>query len=330
MMPKKKFGFVDYTKEGKGLRKEDYVEEKPFTLSTFFKTFGRNFWNFTSLNFMYLLLNFPLFFGLYALSGNLNFDSPIPANEYYPQFFGMMKIKPNPVLQLHFARLGEQAEISVFTNATYIFFAITLLFIFTFGISNCGMTHLLRGYTRKDPVFPLTDFIDCIKTNWKQALPMGIIDIILSAVCVFVFNFWKNYPVSSFVNDIAFYLSLFALVVYFFMRFYMYTLLITFDLSIFKILKNSFIFALIGVKRNFVALLGIALVIFLNICAFFIFMPIGIILPFIITISLCSFIAVYCTYPVIKKIMIDPYYADAINDGDYNCDDDEPIFKDRG
>ena len=56
-------------------------------------------------------------------------------------------------------------------------------------------------------------------------------------------------------------------------------------------------------------------------------MPLGVILPFIITISLCSFIAVYCTYPNIKRIMIDPYYPEHENgDGE----DEEPIFIDRG
>ena len=58
---KKKFKLFDFTKEGKGVRKEDYVEDTPFTLPTFFKTFFRNFWSFSCLNFLYLLINFPLF-----------------------------------------------------------------------------------------------------------------------------------------------------------------------------------------------------------------------------------------------------------------------------
>ena len=52
-------------------------------------------------------------------------------------------------------------------------------------------------------------------------------------------------------------------------------------------------------------------------------------LSFIITVSLSSFIAVYCTYPVIKKVMIDPYYAESVSD-ENTSDDDEPIFTDRG
>ena len=103
--------------------------------------------------------------------------------------------------------------------------------------------------------------------------------------------------------------------------------MITFDLSIYKILKNSFIFALLGFKRNFVALLGILLTVFINFYIFALFMPLGVILPFVITISLCSFIAIYCTYPNVKKFMIDPYYSEKESD---SGDEEDPIFVDRG
>jgi hypothetical protein len=37
-------------------------------------------------------------------------------------------------------------------------------------------------------------------------------------------------------------------------------------------------------------------------------MPIGIILPFIITIGLLQFTSTYAAWPNIHKVMIDPYY----------------------
>lgn len=326
-MKKKRFNFFDFTKEGKGIKKETYVEEKPFAFSTFFKILGRNFWGLTCLNFLYLLINFPIFFGIFALSGNLNFNSMAPSNLFYPQLFGMMNIKPSPILQFHYGRLYGQTELSLPTTATLVFFGITFLAVFTFGIANCGMANILRGYTRKDPVFLASDFFETIRSNWKQALPLGIIDALFIYITIFVFNFWRTYD-TGFANDIMFYLSIFVLFVYFFMRFYMYVLLITFDLTIPKILKNSFIFALLGIKRNFIALLGIIAVLLINFYIFVLFMPLGVILPFIITISLCSFIAVYCTYPNIKRIMIDPYYAEKVSDKDN--DDEDPIFEDRG
>ena len=111
------------------------------------------------------------------------------------------------------------------------------------------------------------------------------------------------------------------------MRFYAYTIMITFDLSIRKILKNSFIFAFVGFKRNIVALLGIFVVAAINYMLVGVLLPAAIMLPVIITISLCSFIAIYASYPVIKKYMIDPYYPEQTNQV---SELDETIFEDRG
>ena len=57
------------------------------------------------------------------------------------------------------------------------------------------------------------------------------------------------------------------------------------------------------------------------------YLPVGIIMPIILTFGLFMFIAGYASYPVIKKYMITPFYEDE-NCSDYS--DDEPVFEDRG
>ena len=37
-----------------------------------------------------------------------------------------------------------------------------------------------------------------------------------------------------------------------------------------------------------------------------IFMPVGLLLPFVITIAICDFASVYAAYPVVIKYMMDP------------------------
>ena len=106
----------------------------------------------------------------------------------------------------------------------------------------------------------------------------------------------------------------------------MYIILITFDLSIKKILKNSFIFSIIGFKRNIVGFLGILGIVCTNYYIFLVFMPLGTLLPFMITLATCGFVSAYCAYPNIKKIMIDPYEKKNPKP-QY---DSEPIFIDRG
>ena len=83
--------------------------------------------------------------------------------------------------------------------------------------------------------------------------------------------------------------------------------MVTFDLPIKKLLKNALIFAVVGFKRNICAFIGIALVIIINFMIAVLYVPIGIVLPLIFTISLCSFMAAYAAWPKIKEIMINPY-----------------------
>ena len=54
------------------------------------------------------------------------------------------------------------------------------------------------------------------------------------------------------------YFAIFAIAfIYFFMRFYIYLLQITFNLNIRKIFKNALIFSVLGFKRNIMGALGI-------------------------------------------------------------------------
>ncbi len=213
------------------------------------------------------------------------------------------------------------------TITTHVLLCIGLITIITYGLSNAGMAYVVRAYNRAEPVFMFSDFFGAVKRNVRQAIVIGVLDIVFTALLVCDVIFWSAQ--SGFVNGLFFYFSLFLFVLYFIMRFYIYTLMITFKLSVFKIFKNAFIFAFLGVKRNIVGLLGIAVVIALNIILFGLFPPVGIALPFIISTSLCYFIGGYTSYPVIKQYMIDPYYNDDTED---KTDDDgeEPVFVDRG
>ena len=158
---------------------------------------------------------------------------------------------------------------------------------------------------------------------------MGIIDagasvLIVYDITFFYFNITYN-TVSSGVMNFMFYASLFMAILWFWMRFYIYILMVTFDLSIFKILKNSLIFSIIGFKRNIMATLGITAMVVLTYAIMLIALPIGIIIPFVFLFADCSFMACYAAFPKIKEIMIDPYYKDETPEPK-----EEPIFHDLG
>ena len=291
----------------------------------FFVSLGRKFWNLSNLNLLLVACNFPVLFYLFTLTGYLDNHVQAVANPLFPAVFGMSQISSGGGMSVLLSHVSQFVDMLVPSTATHVFRYIALLSIFTFGLSNAGAAYVIRGYNRAEPVFLITDFFGAVKRNIKQALVIGVIDIAFSALLVWDVLFWSAQ--GGYVNGLFFYFSIFLVLLYFIMRFYIYTLMITFKLSVYKIFKNAFIFAFLGIKRNIVGAIGIALTVFINLYLFMLFPPVGIALPAIITVSVCWFISGYTSYPVIKKYMIDPYYTD---DEPEEFDEEEQVFTDRG
>ena len=321
---------------GKGITKEEAA--KPKTIGRFFRYFSTNFNMMFALNVFMFLGNFPILFGLYAMTGNLNVHTTAATSSLFGPIYGAVTAGglKDPVSAALMGVHGVQTEVTVPTTATYVFYALTLLVIFTFGIVNACVAYVMRNIVKGETTTFISDIRYCIKRNWKQALLLGIIDIIMIAVIAYdvLFFFSGAGGVASFL----FGAMLVVAMLYVMMRSYMYILLVTFDLSIYKILKNSFIFSLLGFKRNIVAFLGGAAVWFIDYIILTFIFPVGLVLPVIFLVSLTTFMGIYAAYPKIKEIMIDPYYvSDDVGAKERNPDGEdeeeelpEPIFKDRG
>ncbi|MBE6583180.1 MAG: DUF624 domain-containing protein [Ruminococcaceae bacterium] len=322
---------------GKGITKEEAA--KPKTIGRFFRYFSTNFNMMFALNIFVFLGNFPILFGLFALTGNLNINTTAPSSSLFAPIYGAITAGEvnNPVSAALMGVHGVQTQVSMMTPLTKVFFALTLLVVFTFGIVNACIAYVMRNIVKGDSTTLISDIKYCVKRNWKQALLLGIIDIVMIAVIAYdvMFFFLSG---SGIVASFLFGMMLIVAMLYVMMRNYMYILLVTFDLPIRKILKNSFIFALLGFKRNIVAFLGGLAVWVLDYLIMTVMFPIGLVLPVIFLVSLTTFMGIYAAYPKIKEVMIDPYYVsddvgakERTEDGDDEEEElPEPIFKDRG
>ena len=319
---KKRFSLFRYSLDGKGVPKD--VNE-PRNFKFFFKLLWRNMNRLLSVNMLLVFSNFPILFVLFAASGNLNTTSYSPVSSLFGPFYGATKISGeiSPLTSALNGVLGIQVEISVPTLATYIFYGIGLLTLFTFGLSMIGSTYIVRNIVKGDPIFFMHDYFYAIKRNWKQALFFGIIDIALLFLIFYDIIFFAA-NASTYLMSLLFYLTVAIGIIYFVMRYYIYTIMLTFKLNLYKILKNALLFSLIGFKRNFVGTLGIAVLIFFSYGLLMTFPPLGALLPFIITIAIGQFIAIYTSWPKIYSIMIEPYEEED------NTPKEEPVFKDRG
>jgi uncharacterized membrane protein YesL len=302
---KKRNLFSGYAKDGKGIEKDDVITNYDFF--SFFKLYARRFIKLIWVNALYIMGNFPVFFLLLALSGLFSKVGVAPASEVFPVINGIHiasgEFAPSyaALLGIH----GQMAPVYANTVATYILYALSALAIFTFGPVNAACAYIVRNLVKGEPIFMWDDFKTTIKNNWKQAVPMGILDLLMFALCSYaLILYYYNY------NNyyMMFYPMILVFILYIFMRFYVYTMMVTFDLKFFRILKNAAIFTLVGFGRNLLMFFGCVLLVLFTMWLYTLFVPLAVISIFMILFSGCTFMGTYAAWPKIQKYMIDPYY----------------------
>ncbi len=316
---KKRFNIFDSQREGKGVSKEDAVITP--NLKGFFKSFSRNFNKLLSVNILMIIGNFPIFFALLGLSGVFKKPYFAPESSFFANLHGIMlnEGSHSPATMALFGIEGIQIENSAATVLSNTFLILSLLLFFTFGFTNVGTTFIIRNLIKGEPVFMLSDFKYAIKRNKKQAFLFGIIDLLVLALIPFnILTLMSD--LSTILSSIIFWLNVIFGFIYIFMRFYIYMQMVTFDLSIYKLLKNSLIFTLIGFKRNFMALLGIICLVFIEMSLLFglggMLLPLGLAIPLVALFAFGTYMAGFASYFKIKEIMIDPYQDENTEDSE--------------
>ncbi len=237
-------------------------------------------------------------------------------------------------------------------NLLYVLVSLPLV---TGGLADAGLTYITRNFAREKHAFIAGDFFDTIKKNWKQALPIGIINLVLTALLVFDLYFFgaplfiapeEGAEGPGIMNYVMFALICSIGIVFTFAKYYMSMMLITFKLSIKQIYKNAFIFAFVGLKRNLLISLVQIICFALGFLLLFIHLYIGITVLLLLYIfwypAFRSYLIQYNIFPLIKKNMIDPYYKEHPEEGkqerkalnieeeEPDLEDDEPVFQDMG
>lgn len=310
------FDMFDSQRVGKGVEKGEVKEP---TFKNFFKYFGRSFTKLLNVNLMFTFFCIPLFFALFAIAGYFDPSAPTAVRSMASTLNGLLiNGEYNPLTMSLFGVYGvKTGAISATSPASYVFYGISLLTVFTWGYANAGMAYTIRNIQKGEPVFVWSDYFRTLKKNAVQALVVGIIDAAVIALMFYNLRFY-SYNSSKTVFFFLYIATIVMMFLYAVMRMYIYPLLVTFRLKTFKIFKNALIFTVLGLKRNVLGLLGVAIVVALNVLLVYVFFPLGIIMPFVLTFAICGYIGMYAAYPKIKEIMIDPYY-----DEDGNPKDEE-------
>lgn len=308
-----------YSREGKEITEDDRKAPRNFTF--FFKLAWRNLSRIFCVNITFLLANFPLIIMLLFPAKIFHLHAISPTSPIFLPLYGAYEFGAvSPTLSTLWGFFGNPAVVDIPTPLAWTVLIVgAVLLLFTFGPASIGTSYILRNIVRGEPVFFMRDFWYAIKKNLRQGIIIGIFDLIICFMLVFDAIFFYTH-LGSFVNSVMLWATVFMIFIYFAMRFYIYLLTLTFDLKIRQIFKNALIFAFLGFKRNFLATVGIILTVIVNFYITWLYMPIGIVLPLIITVGLCMFMATYAAWPKIKEIMIDPY--ESPSDDSYEDEDE--------
>lgn len=207
-------------------------------------------------------------------------------------------------------------------NLIYFLFCIPIV---TIGPATAALTAAMRNIYLERHQYIFSDFKRYFKENFKKSFGIGIVNVIMIEAAVFVFKFWDLFIDGEYVT--AKIVLMIADILLMLVSFYVYPQIAAMDLPLGAIIKNSVILIFLNPLREIIALalfVSYALVL-LNFTLFT-----APLLPFF-PLAILGFTAVYCCYPVIQKVIIDPYYEKT---GEHNPErwetDEDAIFEDMG
>ena len=196
-------------------------------------------------------------------------------------------------------------------NLVYCLFCLP---VFTNGLANTGITNVTRNTARDKHSFGLPDFFETIKKNAKQAVIVGIINTFVYLLAIL--NAWFYFTsTKEIMQIIGLGFSFAVLFVFTIMQYYIWTLMITFNYTIKQIYSNSFKFVFVNLWKNLIVFFTNVLLLAISVALVFIFnnfIVLFIEILLLVGVYPCfnALLIQFCTFPAIKKFIIDPYYEE--------------------
>ena len=271
----------------------------------FFELYFRKFWRFLTLNLWYFLITLPMvLYVFYALNG------------YYAE--KLQEIGEGVIL---LAGVGFIANVVSFVPR-FLNVPLLVVSVLVYGPITMGLTYIFRNFAREEHAW-MSDLWSRAWSNAKQGLFFGIMDILVLFLCIG--GMIGGYAEAG--KNVSYALSVIrsvvcgiALVIWLFMRHYTYLMAVTVNLNVFMILKNAWLFVILGFGRN---VLSFAVTMVCMVVTFLLAPLLTIILLPLFFYSFSWFCTVFTCYPIIKKYIIVPALeaqAQAEGNGDVKPD----------
>ena len=207
----------------------------------------------------------------------------------------------------------------VILNIVYIFACAPII---TIGPATAGLTYVLRNFSQAKPVFFMSDFMEKCKTSFKNGFLVTVIDVLAGLLIYASFMFWSDSSVSipSFFRPLALVVTFLIAYLVICMNFYIFPMMVSFDLPLGKLIKNSLILAMYKIWHNIAMILfTVALVVLCFVLGLLSF-------PIVVTLffSLICLFNNFIVYPLLVK-----YVAAPADPSDKPRDEDDKVFSDE-
>ncbi len=192
------------------------------------------------------------------------------------------------------------------------------------GTATAGITYIMRSYAKEQHAFLVSDFVDAIKNNWKQASITGILQALGGIIVYYSSSFYYANIQNFNIHVVLFGISLLLGILLLFSSYYVYLLMVTIDLKLVPLLKNALIMSILGLRTNLITTFFVALIIVPTV----LLLPYTVVLVVLIVPAWIQLILSFNSYQYVKKYCIDPYYANQEESDSNDKLKSESVFSD--
>lgn len=217
-------------------------------------------------------------------------------------------------------------------TGNYYCMLVALPVLILFGPTTAATMQIMRKFVLEKPIFLWDEFKTAFKNNFRQALPVGIFDIVFFTAFVYGFMFYSESILNADTAESYIMLIITAAIMGYFLmaHFYIYLEIVSLTLPLGKIVKNALLLTIMGIKVNIINF--IVWIAFITLIV--LFYPYSTFVFPVIPFAWLMFLTAFNCYPVIQKYIINPYYeAKGMRNPELPDEDEdtgERIFTDRG
>jgi len=128
------------------------------------------------------------------------------------------------------------------------------------GPAKCGLAYVMRFLSQDEHSFVVDDFFAAYKANWKQGLVMNLITSCINALAFMaIVSYWVESATNSFFMVFVYALMI-MMVVYIMMQQFFYPFIVTYDMSLYSIIRTTMILAISRLPLSLLSLVLTSLI----------------------------------------------------------------------